>query len=87
MTDNRPAKPLPQFSTDEEAERFVDHADLTQYDLTGGTRLSEFEFNKKSARINLRVPESLVSAVKARAKERNVPYQRLIREAIEKSLR
>jgi predicted DNA binding CopG/RHH family protein len=87
MADNRQAKPLPYFSTDDEAEAFVDNADLTQYDLSGGTRLSEFEFNKKSARINLRVPESLISAVKARAKERNMPYQRLIREAIEKSLR
>ena len=80
-------KDLPQFLSDEEADRFVDQSDLTEFNLSGGVRLSAFEFDKKSARINLRVPESLVSAVKARAKERNVPYQRLIREAIEKSLR
>jgi predicted DNA binding CopG/RHH family protein len=32
------------------------------------------------------MPESLINALKARAKERNVPYQRLIREAIELAL-
>ena len=87
MSVNNLKKALPQFLSDEEAERFVDQSDLTEFNLSGGVRLSEFEFDKKSARINLRVPESLVSAIKARAKERNVPYQRLIREAIEKSLR
>lgn len=28
-------KPLPDFATDEEAERFVDEADLTEFDLSG----------------------------------------------------
>jgi predicted DNA binding CopG/RHH family protein len=32
------------------------------------------------------MPESLVRAVKARAAERGIPYQRFIREAIEKAL-
>jgi hypothetical protein len=29
-------KQIPRFATDEEAERFVDTADLAEYDLTGG---------------------------------------------------
>lgn len=28
-------KPLPEFATDKEAERFVDEADLTEFDLSG----------------------------------------------------
>ena len=42
------AKPLPQFKTDEDAERFVDEADLTEYDLSRG-RMVRFEFNKTVA--------------------------------------
>jgi predicted DNA binding CopG/RHH family protein len=86
MTDaTKRRKPLPHFATDEEAERFVAEADLTQYDLTGG-RPMRFEFEKKTAQVNMRMPESLVRAVKARAAERGIPYQRFIREAIEKAL-
>ena len=86
MTDAiRRRKPLPRFATDEEAERFVAEADLTQYDLTGG-RPMRFEFERKTAQVNMRMPESLVRAVKARAAERGIPYQRFIREAIEKAL-
>jgi predicted DNA binding CopG/RHH family protein len=33
------------------------------------------------------LPESLMQAVKARAVERGIPYQRLIREAIERAVR
>jgi predicted DNA binding CopG/RHH family protein len=78
-------KTLPHFATDEEAERFVDEADLTEYDLSGG-RPMPFEFERKTVQINMRMPESLVRAVKARAAERGIPYQRFIREAIEKML-
>ena len=34
-------RPLPRFTTDEEAERFVDEADLSEYDLSGGRSVSE----------------------------------------------
>jgi predicted DNA binding CopG/RHH family protein len=78
-------KALPHFATDEEAERFVAEADLTQYDLTGG-RPMRFEFERKTVQVTMRMPESLVRAVKARAAERSIPYQRFIREAIEKAL-
>ena len=35
----------------------------------------------------MRVPQSLMEALKAEAKARGIPYQRLIREAIERVLR
>lgn len=77
---------MPLFESDAAAEKFVDEADLTQYDLSGFKPM-RFEFEKKTKQINLRMPESLVDALKARAKERNIPYQRLIREAVENALR
>ena len=78
-------KPLPTFRTDKEAEDFVDNADLTEYDLSGG-RFVRFELRRKDRQVNLRMPQDMLDAVKARAKARDIPYQRFIREAIEKAL-
>jgi predicted DNA binding CopG/RHH family protein len=76
---------IPAFETDEEAERFVDTADLTEYDLSQ-FRPVRFEFERKAARVNMRLPEPLLAAVKARAKARGIPYQRFIREALEQAV-
>ena len=73
---------IPAFRTDGEAEAFVDTADLAQYDLSGA-RPVRFEFENKGARVNMRLPEALLEAVKESAKERGIPYQRFIREALE----
>ena len=75
-------KKLPTFKSDKEAERFVAKADLTKYDLSGGQRV-RFEFEKKESRVNMRLPESLLMAVRQRAGERGIPYQRFIREVLE----
>ena len=76
---------LPALNSDAEAERFVAEADLSTYDLSKGSR-THFEFDKKDAQINIRMPSGLVDAVKARAAKRGIPYQRFIREAVEKAL-
>ena len=49
-------KKIPTFKTDEEAERFVDTADLSQHDLSGFRRVG-FAFEKKSAQRNKRLPK------------------------------
>jgi predicted DNA binding CopG/RHH family protein len=85
MNDKNRLKPLPELSSDEDAERFVEEADLTEYDLSGFSPV-RFEFEKKASRINMRLPESLLAAVKSRAQARGIPYQRFIREAVEKAL-
>lgn len=78
-------KKLPRFASDEAAERFVETADLTDYDLSG-FKPARFEFESKDARINFRVPSRLLAAVKARAAARGMPYQRFIREALENAV-
>ena len=85
MNDKNTLKPLPELNSDEEADRFVEEADLTEYDLSGFSPV-RFEFEKKAARINMRLPESLLAAVKTRAEARGIPYQRFIREAVEKAI-
>jgi len=86
MSDNDKKKPLPRLNTDAEAEQFVSDADLSEYDLSGGKTM-QFEFEAKSTQINMRMPEGLVKAIKAKAAARGIPYQRFIRETLEKSLR
>ncbi len=78
-------KPLPTFKSDAEAEKFVEEADLTEYDLSKGHGM-RFEFEEKNKQINMRMPENLIEAVKAKAKLRGIPYQRFIRETLEKAL-
>jgi predicted DNA binding CopG/RHH family protein len=78
-------KKIPVFRTDEEAERFVETADLTEYDLSQFKPV-RFEFEKKSARVNMRLPAPLLEAVKERARARGIPYQRFIREALEQAV-
>jgi predicted DNA binding CopG/RHH family protein len=78
-------KKIPTFNTDKEAQDFVDTADLTEYDLSGGTRV-QFEFEPKSANLNMRVPKPLLDAVKERAKGRGILYTRFIRQLMERKV-
>lgn len=78
-------KKLPVLRTDEEAERFIDTADLSEYDLSGFKPM-RFEFERKAARVNMRLPSALLDAVKERAEARGIPYQRFIREALENAI-
>lgn len=78
-------KQIPKFKTDKEAEHFVETADLTQYDLSQ-FRPVHFEFEKKSAQLNMRLPQPLLDAVKARAQMRGIPYTRFIRETLEQAI-
>ena len=77
--------PLPQFDTDEAARRFVAEADLTGFDLSGGT-VVQYEFQPKDADVHLRMPKPLLDAVKAEAGRAGMPYQRFIRQTLEAAL-
>ena len=78
-------KKIPNFKTDAAAERFVSRADLSQYDLTG-LKPVQFEFQKKTAQLNMRLPKPLLDAVKVHAHERGIPYTRFLRELIEQGI-
>ena len=79
-------KPLPQLTSDDAAERFVTDADLTQFDLSA-FKPHSFEFAPKSKQVNMRFPEALLDAVKARAAAQGMTYQRFIRQVLEGALR
>lgn len=75
-------KPLPPLRSDEEAEQFVDTADLSEYDLSGFKPM-RFEIEPKAASLNMRLPAALLDAVKARAKASGIPYTRYVRMLLE----
>ncbi len=78
-------KTFPTFKTDAEAERFVDTADLSEYDFSKFKSL-KFEFAAKDERVNMRLPAALLKAVQAKAKAAGMPYQRFIRATLEKEV-
>jgi len=75
---------VPVLTTDKQAEDFLDQ-DLSTLDFTQFKPM-RFEALPKSARVTMRLPEPLITALKAQAKARGIPYQRLIREALERAL-
>lgn len=77
-------KKVPKLRTDAEAEVFLDQ-DLSTLDFSQFKR-ARFEFEKKEARINMRVPDALLRAVKKRASTQKMPYQRFIREVLERAV-
>ena len=83
---------FPKFASDDELEIFLDTADHEEYDLTAGALprdewFQRYERSVKDAPIHLRLPGSLLDAVRAQTAKEKVPRQRLIREYIEQGLR
>jgi len=78
-------KKFPTFTSDKQAEDFVAHSDLTQYDLSGFQR-TRFEFEPKSRAVSVRLPEGLYAVVKKRAEKEGIKTQRFIRRALERAI-
>lgn len=79
-------KPWPTLQSDEEAERFVEEADLSEYDWSLAEPVSH-EFAQKTARVNMRMPESQLEQIKSEAAKRGIKYQRFMRELMDRGLR
>ena len=75
---------MPRLRTDEEAEAFLDQ-DLSDLDFSR-FKARQLEYERKDARLTMHLPRPMLDAVKRQAQARGIPYQRLVREAIEKAL-
>jgi predicted DNA binding CopG/RHH family protein len=78
------SKKLPRIRTDEEAEAFLAQ-DLSDLDFSQFKPM-HFEFEKKEAQVNMRVPRPLLDAVKDRARAQGIPYTRYIRLLMERDV-
>ena len=79
------SKKFPDLKSDEEADAWLQGADLAECDLTGMKKV-RFELARKDASISLRLPAALLATLKANAARANMPTQRLIRMMIEAQL-
>jgi predicted DNA binding CopG/RHH family protein len=79
------SKKFPDLKSDEEADAWLQSADLSEYDLSGMKKV-RFELARKDASISLRLPAALLATLKANAARANMPTQRLIRMMIEAQL-
>ena len=79
MNSNR--KPLPPFSSEDEEREFWATHDSTEYvDWSRAERNPAFPHLKPSTRtVSIRLPESLIAALKTLANKKDVPYQSLIK--------
>ena len=75
---------VPVMTTDEEAEAFLEQ-DLSDLDFSQ-FKPYRFEFENKTARVNMRLPEGQLATLKAEARKRGIPYQRFMRELLERGL-
>ncbi len=78
-------KPWPSLPTDEAAEKFVAEADLSEYDWSLAEPVTH-EFAQKSARVNMRMPESQLAEIKTEAEKRGIKYQRFMRELLDRGM-
>ena len=75
---------VPVLTSDEDAEDFLAQ-DLSDLDYSKFKRV-HFELRPKTDRVNMRFPKQLLDAVRAKADEEGIPYQRFIRRAVEEAL-
>ena len=80
------AKQMPSLKNDADAEQFLKSADLSEFDLSGFTPV-RFEFEPKTAVLNMRLPQSLLTAVIIMAKAEGIPYTRYIRLVLEQTVK
>ena len=78
-------KKIKKFKNDREIEKFIQNADLSEYDLRGFKKAS-FEFAPKTKTISLRLSPQLYEAIKKAAQKKGLKMQQLIRQAIEAAI-
>ncbi len=81
MSDKKKLKEFPVLESDQQAEDFVASANLEEYDFSAFKSV-KFEF-QKDERVQMRMPKMLLDRIKAVAKEKGIPYTRLMREILE----
>jgi predicted DNA binding CopG/RHH family protein len=62
---------IPKFTSDEQAKAFLEQ-DLSDLDFSQ-FKPTRFEFQKKTAQINMRIPKALLEAVKRCSAARGIP--------------
>ncbi len=76
----RKLKPIPKFKNeDEEREFWATHDTAEYFDTSRPIELDLSELKPSTKSITVRLPESLLAALKTLAHKRDVPYQSLMK--------
>jgi predicted DNA binding CopG/RHH family protein len=79
---------IPRFRSHSEEEKFWAIHDSTEYVDYSGAELGFFPELKPSSRtISIRLPESLVEAIKLLANKQDVPYQSMLKILLAEKVR
>lgn len=78
-------KSIPNFKNDKEAEKFLEQ-DVSDYLHAGNFYPTSFEFLPKDEKVNLRLSGLLLDALKQKAENQSMPYQKLIRQILEREI-
>lgn len=80
MNKSKKPKPIPKFKNEDEERKFWATHDLTDYlDHFQPVKLDLSELKPSSKSVTIRLPESLLSALKNIAHKKDVPYQSLMK--------
>ena len=79
-------KKLQKITTDKEAKDILNE-DLSDYINKDNFKRITFEFAPKDKTITIRISNPLLNSVQSVAEKQGVPYQRIIRQAIEEYLK
>jgi len=81
-------KKIPKFKSEEEEREFWSTHDSTDYlDMRKGEKVVFPNLHPSTKSISLRLPEMLLSAIKAEANKNDVPYQSLIKILLSNALK
>ncbi len=76
----RNRKPVPEFASEEAERRFWDTHDSTEYiDWRKAERVIFPNLKSRARTISIRLPASMIAALRALANRRDVPYQSLMK--------
>ena len=78
-------KPWPTLRDDEAAVKFVDEADLSEYDWSQAVPVS-MELRRKDGQLNVRMPGGELEKVRAAAERQGIPLSRFVRLMIAKGM-
>ena len=84
----RKLKKIPKFRTLAEEENFWAHHDSTEYLDFSSVELGFFpELKPSSKTISIRLPQSLVEAIKLLANKQDIPYQSMLKVLLAEKVR
>ena len=85
MGNAKTPKSWPTLTTDETAVKFVDEADLSEFDGSRAVTVT-MEFRKKNDQLNIRMPEDELTKIRAAADREGMPLSRFVRLMIARGM-